>query len=509
MLYTLNNLLNLYQSTLTSKTAIIDAEERLSYGELLHKTKSFAAILQAKGLRKGDRVAIYLKRSIPCVLAYFATLALGGVAVFINDVLKAKQVNYILKHCGASLLITDSRLRLSLSNLDFNDDNIINIEKVNPIAGKIQSIGVLGSDLAMIIYTSGSTGHPKGIMLSHANLLSGTYTVSDYLKLTEDDILICLLPFSFDYGLNQVLTSLLVGATMVIQRSLFPPDICRTLTRQRVTGMAGVPLLWQQLVQSYSPFTKMSFPHLRYITNTGGRMPENIVKAIRLAHQSVEIYLMYGLTEAFRSTCLPPDQVDMRPNSIGKAIPNVEILVLNEEGKICDANEVGELVHRGANISMGYWRDPEATAKVFRPYPFDQGKNGKPEMVVYSGDYVKKDESAYLYFVGRKDKMIKSHGIRVSPEEIEECIYSSDLVSSVVAFDIKKNEVENNIIVAITPKQPSSFREEMLHEYCKQEMPEYLRPKIIWCLEQIPQTSSGKPDRTAIKNTYDETYQRI
>jgi acyl-CoA synthetase (AMP-forming)/AMP-acid ligase II len=263
-------------------------------------------------------------------------------------------------------------------------------------------------------------------------------------------------------------------------------------------------MLWQQLAGNRSPFIKTQFPYLHYITNTGGRMPENITKLFRQIHPHLQIYLMFGLTEAFRSTYLPPDQVDVRPNSIGKAIPNVELLVLNERGEICKPGEEGELVHRGANIALGYWKDPENTAKRFRPAPFQQGKGGQPEIAVYSGDYVKTDEEGYIYFIGRKDQMIKSHGMRVSPEEIEDCIFASKMVAHVIAFAIPFDDVNSTIIIALVPSNIGSFSEKELRLYCKSQLPEYLRPDVFWQLESFPLTSSGKPDRVRLREMYKE-----
>lgn len=268
--------------------------------------------------------------------------SLDAVVVIINDVLKNRQVNYIIDHSEASFLITDNRLRTSLTEVPLSADRILTVDTEKPADQQFTPSRVIGADLALIIYTSGSTGMPKGIMLSHNNLISGAHIITDYLHLTQDEIIISLLPFSFDYGLNQLLTALLVGGTLVIQRSVLPADICNTLNRERVTGMGAVPMLWQQLAGGRSPFIKTQFPHLRYITNTGGRMPESITKLFRQAHPHIQIYLMFGLTEAFRSTCLPPDQVDVRPSSIGKAIPNVELLVLNERSELCKPGEEGE-----------------------------------------------------------------------------------------------------------------------------------------------------------------------
>jgi acyl-CoA synthetase (AMP-forming)/AMP-acid ligase II len=418
MIYCLSDLLFQQRDNRTARIALIDGERRLTYAELIHQTERFGALLQARGVQRGDHVAIYLQRSVESVVALFAVWSLGAVVVIINDVLKNRQVNYIIDHSEASFLITDNRFRASLAECPLSADHILTVDAEKAADRQFISPRVIGTDLALIIYTSGSTGMPKGIMLSHNNLLSGAHIVTDYLHLTHDEIIISLLPFSFDYGLNQLLTAMLVGGTLVIQRSVLPADICNTLNRERITGMGAVPMVWQQLAGDRSPFIKTQFSHLRYITNTGGRMPESITKLFRQAHPHVQIYLMFGLTEAFRSTYLSPDQVDIRPGSIGKAIPNVELIVLNEQGELCKPGEEGELVHRGANIAIGYWKDPENTAKRFRPAPFQQGKGGQTEIAVYSGDYVKTDEEGYLYFIGRKDQMIKSHAMRVKKLKI-------------------------------------------------------------------------------------------
>lgn len=508
MIYCLPDLLFQHRKDRASQVALIDGQNRLTYSELIVKTERFAAMLQQKGIQRGDHVAVYLQRSVESVVALFAVWSLGAVVVIINDILKNRQVDYIIGHSEASFLITDSRLSTMLTECSLKNDHIITVDTEKLTDQQFVPSRVIGADLALIIYTSGSTGMPKGIMLSHNNLISGTHIIADYLHLTQDEIIISLLPFSFDYGLNQLLTAILVGGTLVIQRSMMPADICNTLDRERVTGMGAVPMLWQQLAGSRSPFTKTSFPQLRYITNTGGRMPESITKIFRQVHPHIQIFLMFGLTEAFRSTYLPPDQVDLRPSSIGKAIPNVELLVLNERGELCKPGEEGELVHRGANIAMGYWRDPENTAKRFRPAPFQQGKGGQTEIAVFSGDYVKTDEEGYIYFIGRKDQMIKSHGMRVSPEEIEDCIFASQMVKHVVAFAVPFDDVKSSIIIALVPSNSDTFSQKELLLYSKTQMPEYLRPDIIWQLENFPLTSSGKPDRVRLQEMYKEQNQK-
>ncbi len=499
---TLRDLLTHQSDRNPDKIALVDGDRRLTYAQLVPLVDGIAGALQQLGIRKGDRVAIYLPKSIDDAIAQFAVWSIGAVAIDVNDLLRAKQVAYIVGHADASLIISNQLVRSRLHHIPLADDRIVAIEEMLLQGAEYVTPSIIAADLSTIIYTSGSTGFPKGIMLSHENLLAGACIVSEYLHLDEDDVIISLLPYSFDYGLNQLLTSVLVGAKLVIQRSLFPADICATLLQERVTGIAGVPMLWHQLADERSCFLRRRFPRLRYITNSGGPMPESLTRQIRQAHPHVAIYLMYGLTEAFRSTYLPPEQVDIRPTSIGRAIPNVEILLLNDRGERCVPGEVGELVHRGGTVSMGYWNDPEATSRVFRPHPFPQYPGGVDEMVVYSGDYARMDEEGYLYFVGRRDAMIKSHGMRVSPDEIEEYLFASGMVSHAVIFAVASGKVEPHIVAAVVPGNPAAFSEERLQRYCKLEIPEYMRPAMIWQCDRLPQTSSGKPDRVRIREMY-------
>ncbi len=480
--------------------AIVDGTRRVTYAELLDGAHRVALLLKRRGVRQGDRVVIFLPRSAEAIVALFATWFAGCVAVLANEHLRTMQVRHIIDHSECTLVVTNTRQILAVGRLPH--EQVVNLDQVEPPAGRCPAPPCIGADLALLIYTSGSTGLPKGVMLSHDNLLSGTQIVSSYLNLTERDVILSVLPFSFDYGLNQALTAIFVGATLVLQRSMFPPDICRSLEREQITGLAGVPTLWLQLTGRQSPFLVRSFPHLRYITNSGGRLPESTVAAIRTSHPDTQIYLMYGLTEAFRSTYLPPDQVDRRPSSMGKAIPNVEVLVVTDDGRPCEPGEAGELVHRGANVALGYWRDPESTSRVFRPHPGQDWKNGRHEVVVYSGDLVTADADGYLHYVGRKDTQIKSRGVRVSPEEIEACIYASGFVSHAVGFGLRGDGNDDTVIVAVVPSDPREFRAEKLEEFCRNEMPEYMRPHGIWRCDAVPLTSSGKPDRTRIQQLY-------
>lgn len=493
--YTVPDLLR--QAGLADLPLIVDGDERLTRAEVLSRAERLAAALSAQGVRRGDRVAILQPRSAKAVVSFFATHLAGGVAVFVNEKLRAPQINHILRSAEPAALIADADLLDRYPGLELGA-----VKVVDPSASAegAPRAGIIGNDLALIIYTSGSSGLPKGIMVSHANLIAGAEIVADYLGITAADRILSLLPFSFDYGLNQLLTACATGATLVIQRSMFPADICNALAQHEITGMAGVPMLWSQLAESYSPFLERSFPKLRYMTNSGGVFPAKLIPRFREAHPQAQLFLMYGLTEAFRSTYLPPDELPRRPGSIGRAIPNCEILVVDDEGRECPPGQPGELVHRGPTVALGYWKDPEASARAFRQHP-----GGLRETVVFSGDLVRRDEDGFLHYLGRKDKMFKSCGIRTSSEEIEHYLLSSGVVTHAVVFPRAKSEVEIEIVAVVVPKDATIADAEVierLKDHARREMPEYLRPALLHVTRELPETTSGKPDRPKIEELY-------
>jgi len=354
-------------------------------------------------------------------------------------------------------------------------------------------------DLAAILYTSGSTGKPKGVMLSHAQVMAGSSIVSTYLEITDSDRILAVLPFSFDAGMNQLMTAWQQGATMILINFVFAREVVKTLLAERVTGLAGVPTFWSLLSQPSSGLHKQPLPHLRYITNTGGAMPQPVLAKLRELLPSTRVFLMYGLTEAFRSTYLPPEELERRPTSMGKAIPDTEILVINENGKPCKPGEVGELVHRGPTVSMGYWGQPELTAKVLRPHPFLPTELGDVERVCYSGDYVKMDEDGFLYFIGRRDTMIKSSGFRISPTEVEEVLFKSGLLKIAAVIGVPDEVLGQTVKAFVVAREDVDLKAEGLREFCAANMPRHMVPKAIEVLDQMPRTTSGKVDYPALR----------
>jgi len=329
--------------------------------------------------------------------------------------------------------------------------------------------------------------------------MAGSRIVSTYLEITEAERILAVLPFSFDAGMNQLMTAFEKGGTLVLINFTFAREIVHVLLKERITGLAGVPTLWSLLAQPNSTLSKRSLPHLRYITNTGGTMPQAVLKVLRAALPNTKIFLMYGLTEAFRSTYLPPEELDRRPTSMGKAIPDTEILVLNEKGQLCAPGEIGELVHRGPTVSLGYWNRPEDTARALRPNPLLPAEMGDCERVCYSGDLVKMDEDGFLYFVGRRDTMIKSSGFRISPTEVEEVLFQTGKVRGAAVIGIPDDVLGQSIKAFVVPRDGESLDTEALLGHCAEKMPRYMVPKLIEVLSELPKTSSGKVDYPALR----------
>jgi acyl-CoA ligase (AMP-forming) (exosortase A-associated) len=482
-----------------AKLALADGEFAWSYATLVRRAAGVAASLGGAGVAPGDRVCIYLDRTPACVAALYGAWLAGAVAVPVNEGLRSRQVAHIVRHSECALFVSDERKlsRLDTEALGGSATLVLGAEppEAEPRASEGTGRPAGGDEPAAILYTSGSTGRPKGILLSHENLRAGVRIVARYLGVRPDERLLAVLPFSFDYGLNQLLTAVAQGASLHLQRSPFPPDVCRTLERERITAMAAVPPLWSQLMEGRSPFPQQAFPALRYITSSGGVFPVDLVRRYRAHLPHVRIYLMYGLSEAFRSTFLPPEEIDRRPGSMGRAIPETELLVLDEQGMACAPDQVGELVHRGPTVALGYWRDPEATRAVFRPDPEAPSSGRK---AVFSGDLVRRDGDGFFYFVSRRDQLIKTQGYRVSPDEVEELLLASGLLSEAVVGPKPDRGAGALLVAHLVPRDPEHFAERELLAWCRREMPSYLVPAELRVHAALPRTPSGKLDRKAL-----------
>jgi acyl-CoA ligase (AMP-forming) (exosortase A-associated) len=489
----------------------------LTYRELWDRSVSTGVGLRRLGLERGNRVAVYLDKRIETVVSVFGTSIAGGVFVPVNPLLRPNQVGYIVDDCGARILVT------SAERFDQLEDRLADcksIERVVVIGAarrarrdaryQIVDWGAVASsdaepldvrgvdlDMAAILYTSGSTGRPKGVVLSHRNLLVGAESVSQYLANDEHDVILAALPLSFDAGFSQVTTGFSSGAHVVLMNYLLPGDVVRLCGKHGVTGLTCVPPLWIQLVdQRWTPEASRS---LRYFANTGGRMPKSTLDRLRVIFPRAKPFLMYGLTEAFRSTYLDPAEVDRRPDSIGKAIPNAEILVVRDDGSLCDPGEEGELVHRGPLVALGYWSDPERTSERFRPAPNRDDGLCTTELAVFSGDVVKGDEDGFLYFVGRKDEMIKTSGYRVSPTEIEEVVYDTELVHDAVAMGVDDDRIGQAVVLVVSSKADTELDPAALLDELRRQLPLYMVPRDVVVRPDLPRLPNGKFDRNLLR----------
>lgn len=494
--------------------ALAFGKQARTYAELATDVRAAAGALLEAGVGRSDRVGVYLDKRLETVAACFGAAAAGGVFVPVNPLLKPEQVAYILQDCNVRVLVTSAeRLALLAPALAGCKDLRLVIvtgsdapapaglacpvvawqEVVLPGSARVPH-RVIDDDMTAILYTSGSTGRPKGVVLSHRNMVAGAYSVAQYLENNPADRILSALPLSFDAGFSQLTTAFSAGAKVVLINYLMPRDVVSACDREGITGLTAVPPLWIQLAQLEWPASVRK--SLRYLANTGGRMPRTTLDALRKALPNTRPFLMYGLTEAFRSTYLPPSEVDRRPDSIGKAIPNAEIMVVREDGTTCAPGEPGELVHRGALVSLGYWNDVAKTAERFRPAPGQPSGLTMPEIAVWSGDTVRTDEDGYIYFIGRRDEMIKTSGYRVSPTEVEEVVYSMNLVAEVAAVGVEHPTLGQAIVLIVTARTDQPFDRDALLKGCRERLPAYMMPADIRVHHgSLPRNPNGKIDR--------------
>jgi len=487
---------------------------RWSYRELGEAVTAAARGMAAFGIGRGDRVAIYLDKRLETVAAIFGASAAGAVVVPCNPVLKSRQVCHILADSEARLLVTSSA-RFAALGAEARCgalESVICIDSAPKdapptlraadwtaflAAGADADVDVPGpaveTEIAAIFYTSGSTGRPKGVVLSHRNLVAGAESVVSYLGPSQEDRVLALLPLSFDAGFSQATTAFLAGAELVLTSYLLARDVPGLCAETGITLLTGVPPLWMQLLEADWPADARHA--MRRVASTGGRMPHATLRGLRALFPRAEVFLMYGMTEAFRSTYLDPAELDRRPESIGKAIPNAEILVLRPDGSPAGPGEDGELVHCGPLVARGYWKDPEATAHRFRPAPARPGGLALPEPAVFSGDIVRTDEAGFLYFVGRTDDMIKTSGYRVSPTEVEEVLFETGLVREAAAVGLAHATLGQEIAVAAVPAGDGPLATDALRAACMQQLPRYMVPARLVAYSALPRSPNGKIDR--------------
>lgn len=501
---TLHGLLAIAAQQSPENIALQDQSGAVTYKELWNLALARRRQLAGAGLSNGDRLLLLLPKQRELVVELFAAWSLGAMVVPVHQGLKLQQLQHIVDDCSPKLLSVSAlrrtqlmkEIRLPPGTSWFDPD------AEYPLANE-PSLRSCISAPAAIMYTSGSTGLAKGVVLSQLNLLLGAESVSQYLGLTQQDKVLALLPFSFDYGLNQLLSAMRVGASVILMDYLLPQDVVRLVQQHQVSVLAAVPPLWAALAETKWPET--SAGSVRLWTNSGGAMPPVLLNRLQQLFCNAQPYLMYGLTEAFRSTYLSPDKLASKPDSIGQAIPFADVRVLRPDGSECDVDEPGELVHRGPLVSLGYWGRPDLTAERFKPDPWIDAAVVQRPCAVWSGDLVRRDAEGDLFYIGRLDEMLKCSGIRISPTEIEQQFFA--LVSAVTdaaAIAVPLSNADNAVLLV--------FSSAVSHDCAailaalRQQLPVYMCPKAVLQLEQLPKTVNGKLDRKQLSSLYKDYF---
>jgi len=491
-----------------NKVALVCDGQRLTYAEIEARANRLANAFRASGLGRGERVALYLPNTVELVIGIFAALKAGGVFVVINHSTKYHKLAYILNNCQASALVLPRRqvdwAERLLGEVPFLEVTVLTGRGRDEKEGMLSFDAIqrgyspqrpdpvnIDRDLACLIYTSGSTGDPKGVMSDHSNVVFAASSIIEYLENEDDDVVINVLPLSFDYGLYQLLMVFRFGGTLVLEKGFnYPAAVLKRMEAEEVTGFPGVPTLFALLLQM--DLSKYDLSSLRYLTNTAAALPPSHIEQIRERFPLATLYSMYGLTETKRTLYLPPEQLDTRPGSVGIAIPGTEVWIEDEDGYRLGPGKVGELVVRGRHVMRGYWGDPEATAARYRPGPFPG------ERVCYTGDLFRMDEEGFMYFVSRKDDIIKSRGEKVAPKEVENVLYGLSGVKEAAVVGVP-DPVLGEAIKAFIVTDGVELSEAVVLRHCRAHLEDFMMPRYVAFRPALPKTSSGKIKKTGLR----------
>ncbi len=495
-----------------NKVALICDGQRLTYADVEVQANRLANALRAQGLQRGDRVALYLPNSIELAIGIFAVLKAGGVFVPINHSTKFDKCAYILNNCDARALITSGRQSDLVKQLLPAVPGLKTIVFTAPVAEPEQITFLsydaiqadypeqrpkhvnIDVDLACLIYTSGSTGEPKGVMSDHSNVVFAASSIIEYLGNVESDIVIGLLPLSFDYGLYQLLMVFKFGGTLVLEKGFtYPAVILKRIEEEKVTGFPGVPTIFSVLLNMDR--SQFDLSSLRYMTNTAAALPASHITEIREAFPSVTLFSMYGLTETKRTLYLPPEELDRRPGSVGIPIPGTEAWIEREDGQRLEAGQVGELVVRGRHVMRGYWNAPEKTAARFRPGALPG------ERLCYTGDLFRVDEEGFFYFVARKDDVIKSRGEKVPPKEVENVLYGLKGVREAAVIGVPDPALGQAIKAFVSLEPEASLTAADVIRYCRANLEDFMVPRFVEICPELPKSANGKINKLELGQT--------
>ena len=488
--------------------ALVSAGARTSYREINQRSDALAASLIKDGVARGDRVVVFMDNSVAAVVALYGILKSGAVMVPVNPLTKSDKLAFILKDAEAAAFVGDSHLRsvyetawetyrpsIVIVNGGDKRDTGRGARILDEVAsaGACPEVATIDQDLAAIIYTSGSTGSPKGVMLTHHNMVSAARSVSEYLGLTAADRILCCLPLAFDYGLYQVLMGFMVGACVILERSFaFPAAVVKVMAQEQVTVFPGVPTIFSILLAREGILDAHDWRAVRAITNTAASLPPEHIKRLKARFPKARIFSMYGLTECKRVTYLAPEELERRPTSVGRGMPNQEVYLIDADGRRLPPGSVGELVVRGSHVMRGYWRRPEETAQRLKsgPYP--------GERVLHTGDVFHMDEDGYLYFVGRSDDIIKSRGEKVSPKEVENVLYAMPAVREAAVIGVDDEVLGQAVHAFVVVGAKARVTERDIVRHCHEYLESYMVPKVVHIVSALPKTDTGKIRKTGL-----------
>ncbi|MER8387616.1 acyl--CoA ligase [Mesorhizobium sp. M0166] len=509
----LNDYLTHSASRLGGKVALVCGNQRVTYGDLDMRSNAIAHHLTDAGIARGDRVVVFADNTVEAVVAFWAVLKANAVVCIVNPLTKSDKLDYLLNDCRPTALITDKHLHSIFREPARNCPSLRRMIVSGPIErSDLQELPhavrwdaavaaarstpparrCIDIDLAAIIYTSGSTGEPKGVMLTHRNMIAACASISSYLALAEDEVILNVLPLAFDYGLYQMIMAFGAGARLVLERSFaFPAQILGLIKQERVTGFPGVPTIFAALGELRS-LRDQDFSSIRYVTNTAAALPLKHILLLQELFSGARIYSMYGLTECKRCTYLPPEDLERKPSSVGIAIPNTEMWIVDEHDRRVGPGIVGQLVIRGATVMKGYWGKPEATARKLKPGPLPG------EQVLYTGDYCRMDAEGYLYFVGRGDEIIKSRGEKIAPKEVENVLMNIAGVREAAVIGVPDELLGQAVKAFVVMEQGSMIGEKQLQKECQRRLENFMVPKSIVIVPSLPMTDTGKLKKTAL-----------
>ena len=498
---------------LPDKVALVCMKQRVTYAELLRRSTALANELVARGVQRGDRVVVFADNTVETVVSFWAILQANAIVSIVNPLTKTDKLAYLLNDCRAVAMITDGHLTNVFADAVRRSPHLrtvivagsIDAAKLDGLPGVLPWDAALANaattppprrnldiDLAAIIYTSGSTGDPKGVMLTHRNMLTAATSITTYLENTEEDVILGILPLAFDYGLYQMIMAFRMGARLVLERSFaYPAQVLNVMAAEGVTGFPGVPTIYAILAEMKS-LARYDFSKIRYVSNTAAALPVKHILVLKDLFPTAKIFSMYGLTECKRCTYLPPADLDRKPTSVGIAIPNTELWLVDEHDQRVPNGDVGQLVIRGATVMKGYWDKPEATAKKLRPGPLPG------EHVLYTGDLCRLDDEGYLYFVGRMDDIIKSRGEKVAPKEVEAVLFDIEGVKEAAVIGVADELLGQAVKAFVVLEEGVTMTDKQIQHICQQKLENFMVPKFVEFLAELPKTTTGKIKKTGL-----------